>query len=250
MSRNHRNIIAFIPAAGLAERLFPITKFIPKEMFPIGNKPVIHHIIDRIRDAGITDCIIGINPNKKSIKQYLGNGEKFGVRIRYVIVPPYGINTTLWYGLQKIGDRPFLYCVGDIFIKNSFLIKQLLQQYNTRKASILALQRIPKIELKRFAVPAVSRISKLLWKIHSFVEKPDRETQPSAFASVGIMILTPSFKRYVHKPKQRKEIQLSRFISSFAAQEDVFGYEIQSPVYDCSKPKEYAHAVNANIVKT
>ena len=62
---------AVITAGGYATRFLPIKKAVPKEMLPLGDKPVIHYILQELRDAGITDVLILIGRGRESLQNYL-----------------------------------------------------------------------------------------------------------------------------------------------------------------------------------
>ena len=61
---------AIIPAAGYGTRMLPITKTIPKEMLPVGNKPVIQYIVQWLADAGIKDIIMITSQGKAALEDY------------------------------------------------------------------------------------------------------------------------------------------------------------------------------------
>ncbi len=75
---------AFILAGGKGTRLRPITYELPKPMIPVNGRPLLEHHIEMLRDADIRDIIISIGYLGDKIKEYFGNGSKFGVKIRYV----------------------------------------------------------------------------------------------------------------------------------------------------------------------
>lgn len=245
-----RPLIAFIPAAGMGKRLFPVTEAIPKEMFPIGNKPVIQHLIEKIAQSGIKNFVVAINPNKIIIRDYLGTGKKFGVRISYAIVPPHGIDKALWASRHRLAGHPFLYCVGDVFVETSSLFKHLrkLHRKNADRG-IIVLRKIPKKQGCFFAVPSIRKKSSGAIDILSFVEKPRTSKTLSSFASVGIMTLPPSFFKTMPAPKTKREVQLSRYLNFFIrAQGPLLGYETKEKMYDCGNIREFA-AANATQSK-
>ena len=76
---------AVVLAGGAGNRLRPLTKDIPKAMVVINEKPMLEQIIDWLRDNGVKEVIIGVAHLKERIMEYFGNGEPFGVRIKYSI---------------------------------------------------------------------------------------------------------------------------------------------------------------------
>lgn len=73
-----------IMAGGLGTRLKPLTNTTPKPLLPIGNKPILETIIEHAKSHGFTDITISLNYLSESIKNYLGDGSKIGVKISYV----------------------------------------------------------------------------------------------------------------------------------------------------------------------
>lgn len=61
---------AVIPVAGLGTRFLPVTKSMPKEMLPIIDKPVIHHVVEEAIASGIDDIIFITGRSKRSIEDY------------------------------------------------------------------------------------------------------------------------------------------------------------------------------------
>ena len=74
-----------ILAGGLGERLRPLTDKTPKPLLLIKGKPIMQYAIENLRDQGITDIILGISFHADKIKEYFGDGSKFGVRLYYSI---------------------------------------------------------------------------------------------------------------------------------------------------------------------
>lgn len=72
-------------AAGEGSRMRPLTTSRPKVMLPLAGKPMLEHLILRVRDAGVTDFIIVVGYCEEAIRNRFGDGEEFGVSIRYVV---------------------------------------------------------------------------------------------------------------------------------------------------------------------
>ena len=70
---------------GLGTRLRPLTNDVPKPMLDVGNKPILHTIVENFAKYGYTDIIMCVNYKSEIIKEYFGNGDKFGVKIEYVL---------------------------------------------------------------------------------------------------------------------------------------------------------------------
>jgi dTDP-glucose pyrophosphorylase/predicted transcriptional regulator len=107
------DLSAVVMAGGFGKRLLPLTESLPKPMLPVGDRPVMEHIIDKLRTAGIRDVNVTTHFMPEKIINYFGNGRKFGVKINYVAEDrPLGTAGAL--GLMPVPDRPMLVVNGDI----------------------------------------------------------------------------------------------------------------------------------------
>ena len=88
-------------AGGFGTRLRPLTNNIPKPMVPIVNKPILEHIINLLKTHKIKDYVVLLYYMPETIKKYLGDGSRFGVKIRYV-VPDQDFGTA---GAVKLAEK-------------------------------------------------------------------------------------------------------------------------------------------------
>lgn len=107
---------AFILAAGLGKRLRPLTNAQPKPLIEVGGLPLILWHINKLRDAGITDLVINAHWLADQLMSFLGDGEKFGVTIRWshesvLLDTGGGISAAL----PLLGDDPFALISADIW---------------------------------------------------------------------------------------------------------------------------------------
>ncbi len=112
---------AMILAAGRGERMRPLTDHVPKPLLEVGGKPLIVWHIERLAAAGFHDIVINHAHLGSQVEAALGNGERFGVSIRY---SPEGeaLETAggIAQALPLLGDAPFLVVNGDIFTDYDF----------------------------------------------------------------------------------------------------------------------------------
>lgn len=112
---------AMILAAGRGERMRPLTDLTPKPLLEAGGKPLIVWHIERLARAGFTELVINHAHLGAQIEEYLGDGSRFGVSIRYspeaeALETAGGIANAL----PLLGDEPFLVVNGDIFCDHDF----------------------------------------------------------------------------------------------------------------------------------
>lgn len=238
-------IIAIIAAAGLGKHLWPITQYIPKEMFPVGNNPLIHYLVENIAKSGIRDVVIAIRPEKRVIREYLGNGHSFGVHIHYVLGSPAGPDQTLRAARPYLKKGPFLLTAADLYIENADLFKELITLYKKHHVSIDVLKKDPKRFFPNFAVPVGKRESTGLWRIRAYRARSIRSTTP---VSLGISIVPPTFVRYLPPANKKRETPLDHCLNQFMKDEIRLGHETKEKVFDCSTPEGLIEA-NKNFLK-
>lgn len=114
---------AMILAAGLGTRMRPLTNYTPKPLLLVGNKPLIEWQIDRLVAAGINEIIINIAHLGWQLPETLGNGERWGIQIRYSDEQKEGALETaggIIKALKLLGTQPFLVVNGDIWCDFDF----------------------------------------------------------------------------------------------------------------------------------
>ena len=109
-------------AGGLATRLRPITATIPKSLVMVASKPFIAHQLIRLAEQKITDVVVCTGYLGEQIESYVGDGSKFGVRVRYSAdgIKPLGTGGALRRALPMLGER-FMVMYGDSYLRTSFL---------------------------------------------------------------------------------------------------------------------------------
>ena len=124
-----------IPAAGEGKRLQPITLAIPKELLMVGDKAIIEHVIEAMKSTGITDITIVVGWRKHAILDYLGSGERLGVKLTYVVQDKRnGLAKAVQTGKHIIGDEPFIVVLGDNFFYPKTFLKKILDFHQKEEA--------------------------------------------------------------------------------------------------------------------
>lgn len=117
---------AMILAAGRGERMRPLTDALPKPLLQVGGATLIEHAIGRLRLAGIGDLVINLGYRGAQIREHLGSGDRFGVRIQYSDEgdPPLETGGGVFRALDLLGEGPFLLVNADVY--SGFDFKPLL----------------------------------------------------------------------------------------------------------------------------
>jgi len=108
---------AVLLAAGRGTRMRELTQELPKPMLQVRGKPVLQHIIEGLRDAGLRDFLIIVGWHAKVVSNFFGDGSKFGVRIEYVTqVVQDGTGKVVELAREFAGSDPFILSYGDILV--------------------------------------------------------------------------------------------------------------------------------------
>jgi len=108
---------AVLLAAGRGTRMRELTQELPKPMLQVRSKPVLQHIIEGLRDAGLTDFLIIVGWHADVVRDYFGDGSKLGVRVEYATqVVQDGTGKVVDLSRGFAGNDPFILSYGDILI--------------------------------------------------------------------------------------------------------------------------------------
>ena len=108
---------AVLLAAGRGTRMRELTEALPKPMLQVRGKPVLQHIVEGLRDAGLTNFLIVVGWRAEAVRDFFGDGSKLGVRIEYVTQTVQdGTGKVVELGREFVGSDPFVLSYGDILI--------------------------------------------------------------------------------------------------------------------------------------
>ncbi len=116
-------------AAGLGERLRPLTNEVPKPLIKIAGKPLIDHHLDRLKSAGYREIVINLSYLGDQIREYLKDGHRFGLDIKYSDEGQEPLETAggIIRALPLLGDQPFLVINADIWCDHTLSFPKLTQ---------------------------------------------------------------------------------------------------------------------------
>ncbi|PVX26730.1 MAG: hypothetical protein CW691_00475 [Candidatus Bathyarchaeum sp.] len=181
-----------ILAGGKGKRVFPLAANSPKPMFKLLGKPLIHHVIDTLKEAGLKDYVVVVGHRGEQIKDYLKDGSKLGVNIKYTVQKEsLGMADALKTAEDLAEDNFFVVNADDMF--EASLIKQMHRQFKEGKAQIV-LSSKPVKETWKFGIIRVEDE-----QVTDFVEKPAKGKEPSNLAVVGVYVLTKQIFDYYKK---------------------------------------------------
>lgn len=251
-----------IPVAGLGTRFLPLSLSVPKEFFPLADKPIIQYIIEEAKKSGIKEVIFVISPKQKMLLGYFKKQPELekllikrkkehilkelkdfeqtfeGISFSYVVQKSaIGDGHAILQGAKLIGQDPFAVSFGDDIIDSEIpATAQLINIFNTCNAPVIALKSVPKELVGSYGNVAVEKISNNLYKIKKIVEKPNLSQIQSNLVIVGKYVLTPEVFNYLKKakPSEKGEIILGEVFSNMLDDGlPIYGYEVKGEWLEC-----------------
>jgi MurNAc alpha-1-phosphate uridylyltransferase len=116
-----------ILAAGRGERMRPLTDCMPKPLLEVGGERLIERHLKRLAAAGCTNIVINLSWLGAQIRSYVGNGQRYGVQVRYSDEGPTALETAggIFRALPMLGREPFLVVNADIWTDHPFALAPL-----------------------------------------------------------------------------------------------------------------------------
>jgi UTP--glucose-1-phosphate uridylyltransferase len=259
---------AIFPVAGLGTRFLPATKAMPKEMLPVVDKPLIQYAVEEAYAAGIRQMIFVNGRNKRAIPDHFDTafeleheleaaGKKELLDVVHSIKPDdmeciyirqpkaLGLGHAVLCAQCVVVNEPFAVLLADdLLVGRPPVLKQMVDQFDEWRASILAVQEVPPEHTKRYGIVAGSPVNSRMMDLTHVVEKPAPENAPSNLGVVGRYILTPGiFHEIANLPRGvGGEIQLTDGIANLMRREKVFAYQYEGRRFDCGSKEGFLEA--------
>jgi UTP--glucose-1-phosphate uridylyltransferase len=257
---------AVIPAAGLATRFLPASKAVPKELFPVVDRPALQYIVEEATAAGIQDILLITGRGKSSIVDHFdrrldlenqleakGDTERLeAVRHPTELASIHssrqqealGLGHAVLCAEDHVGNSPFAVMLGDDLIdERNPVLPRMLDLQAAHGGIVLLLMEVPWEEVHKYGVASVETD---VVRVTGLVEKPVREEAPSNLTVVGRYVLPASVFQAIRRtpPGQGGEIQLTDAMAQMM--EDgtpVHGLVFRGRRYDTGQPEGYLKAV-------
>jgi UTP--glucose-1-phosphate uridylyltransferase len=259
---------AIFPVAGLGTRFLPATKAQPKEMLPVVDKPLIQYAVEEAYDAGIREMIFVTGRHKRPIEDHFDTAFELEYELEHAgklellklvqSIKPHdmecvfvrqpkslGLGHAVLCGERLVRGEPFAVLLADdLMVGQTPILKQMVDQFQEWRSSILAVQEVPAEHTKRYGIVAGERVTDQVMSISKIVEKPAPENAPSRLGVAGRYILTPAvFEQIRSQPRGvGNEIQLTDGIAGLLATEKVYAYQYEGKRYDCGSKEGFLEA--------
>lgn len=251
---------AIIPAAGFGTRVLPATKSMPKEMFPIVDKPTIQYIVEEAVASGITDILIITNRGKGVIEDHFDFSPELEANLKNSGKDDFlkqvheianladitfirqkemkGLGHAVLKAKAFVGNEPFAVLFGDGVIDcegTTPAIKQLIDAYGEFGEGVLGVKKVPEDEIHKYGSLKVEHIHDNVFKCTDMVEKPQtKEEVLSLYSITDRVVLPPSIFEILErtKPGAGGEIQLTDAMREIAVTEGMTAVEMNGNRFD------------------
>ena len=221
-------------AGGFGTRLRPLTNNIPKPMVPIVNKPILEHIINLLKTHSIKDYVVLLYFMPDIIKNYLGDGRKFGVKIKY-IVPGEDFGTA---GAVKLSEKyikdKFIVISGDVL--TDFNLTGISNFHNS-KNTIATLSLYSSNNPIQYGIVLTNKQDRIV----RFLEKPSSSEVFSDTINTGIYIFNKEIFDHI-PPGESYDFSKDLFPSLLKNNIPIFGYKTKGYWRDVGNLDEYIEA--------
>lgn len=249
---------AVIPAAGLGTRVLPATKNMPKEMFPIVDKPTIQYIVEEAVAAGITDILIITNRGKGLIEDHFDASpeleaqlEKSGKTDFLEVVKSISNLANITFIRQKemkglghavlkaksfVGNESFAVMYGDgVIVSETPAIKQLIDCYGEFGEGVVGVKKVPAEDIHKYGSLKVENLHDNVFKCTDMKEKPQTPEEVLSLYSILDRCVLPAeifdiLERT--KPGVGGEIQLTDAMREIAIDKGMVAVEFEGRRYD------------------
>lgn len=247
--------------AGLGTRFLPATKAMPKEMLTVVDRPLIQHVVDEARAAGIEHFIFVTGRGKAVIEDHFdrqyeleatleARGKKAELAILAEAQPgagqtsftrqqsPLGLGHAVWCARDLVGNEPFAVLLPDVLVlaKKSCLAQMIDAHGQTgEKTNLIAVEEVAPDQTHQYGVVGMGAKKGPAFEITSMVEKPAKGTAPSNNIVTGRYILQPEIFGVLENQERGAggEIQLTDAMIALSKQQKFYGFNFDGKTYDC-----------------
>ncbi len=231
-----RNLKAIILAGGLGTRLRPYTLFMPKPMLPLGDKPVLEHLISWLHDNGIKEIVVCVGYLRRIIEDYFKDGKELGTKITYARTnTPMGTAGQLKSAEKFVGET-FLCVYGDSIY--DFDVKDMIEYHYKKKALATIALIHYKTTLKYGFIDIDEKGLVKKWREKPSIEGP---------INIGFYVMEPKFLNFI--PKDSRFGMNSAFDKAMEASEAIYGYVAKGSFTDIGDKRGYVEVYKKYLEK-
>lgn len=270
---------AIIPTAGFGTRMLPLSKAVPKELLPLGNRPSIHYVIEEAIKAGIKNIVLINHAQKSAIENYFDINSELDTQLRNkgkdsladslnflpddVVITsvrqgkPLGLGHAVLQGRAVVGDNPFAVLLPDVVLDpfdtdyGTQNLAFMMNEFAKTGRSQILVDPVAKEDIDKYGIARLDNAQTLekssdnrSFAVTGFVEKPKPEVAPSNLAVVGRYVFDNAIFDYLAKtaPSVGGEIQLTDAIDALIGSRGVDVVTMVGSSFDAGDMASYMRA--------
>ena len=235
--------LAVVPVAGFGTRLLPSTKSQPKEMLPVGRKPVVQFVVEELAVSGIRRLLFITGPGKTSIENHFDinpeliatlretgkeelleelDFERRGLEYFYTRQrQQLGLGHAVLCARPFVGDQPFVVALGDTIIGMDVLspiVGRMIEEFSRSKPdAIIAFTEVPREDVVLYGIASPRQVDRPVFELADLIEKPSAAEAPSNMAVAARYVFGPGIFELLAETEPGKggEIQLTDAIRTW-----------------------------------
>lgn len=255
---------AIIPVAGLGTRFLPLSKTVPKELWPLAEKPVIQYIVEEAMNSGIKEIIFVVKPQKEkqlvldyfrgklsskkiSSARYkshfakaLNDLEKISQNISFSSVvqkEPLGDGHAILQAKNLVKNEPCAVLWADDVIESKTpCLLQMIKAFEKYERPIIGVSKVPSESFQFYGMIDGKKIEKQIYQINKIVEKPTIKESPSDLAIVGRYIINPDMFEKLENSSFNQKGELlfvDAFLSELKNKKNIYACEFEGKWLEC-----------------
>lgn len=250
---------AVFPVAGLGTRFLPATKAVPKEMLTVVDRPVIQHVVDEARAAGIEHFIFVTGRNKGVIEDHFDSqfelertlaerGKQKELDLLMSALPaagqtsftrqqaPLGLGHAVWCAREIVGNEPFALLLPDMLHHAPKpCLTQMIEAYAEHGGNHIAVAPVPDDQTHLYGIVGVTDAQAKVSRVTGMVEKPKPGTAPSNLHITGRYILQPEIFGLLARQQRGAggEIQITDSMIELQRTQPFHAVRFDGTIYDC-----------------
>ena len=229
--------LAVVPVAGQGTRLLPSTKSQPKEMLPVGRKPVVQYVVEELAQSGIRRLLFVTGPGKTSIENHFDinaelvtflretgkeqlleelDFERQGLEYFYTRQrKQLGLGHAVLCARPLVGAQPFVVALGDSIIglhAQSRIVQRMIEEFEKARAdAVVAFEEVPRAEVVQYGIARPRENDADIFRLDDVIEKPSVAEAPSNLAIAARYVFAPAIFELlaITPPGKGGEIQLT-----------------------------------------
>lgn len=250
---------AVFPVAGLGTRFLPATKVMPKEMLPINDRPLIQHVFEEARAAGIEEFIFVTGRRKEMLEEHFdfqpelesvlsARGKKDAIaKVKDSEMPAgrlfltrqpkaLGLGHAVWCAARLVGDEPFAVLLPDDIVHNEQgCLSQMMDVYSKQGGNVVGVREVPLEETSKYGILDIGDDDGKVAQVKGLVEKPCPKDAPSTLSVIGRYILQPQIFKHLSafETGAGGEIQLTDAMARLIGHQPFCGLRFDGQHFDC-----------------